>query len=1471
MKHGHIVLLMGLVPVVGGAAEPKAGAAGSLSIASISQTPWILKDDGQLKVEVVLHVRNTGSAREGWVRITVPGKAPCVEAAGELAPGDNKLTVRHPELGKDGDKVAFELFGGRTCEGPPLAARVEALGKTRHWTVYVNHDMHQDVGYTAHQEDLKRRIWPGYLDKTFQHIADSDAWDEPSKARRGIESSMLLYDSALLARDADWIEMLKRHIANRRIGYSATFGSLAQENMSAEELARSCYYSRRHLHDMLGGGCAAVANMADNNSLCWSAIDTLVGAGIRYYTLRLWGGESRWRRPAALYYVEASRSGKRLLVYDYGDYTKEPFGLKTGKIESVRPAVARRLMDLQRDPKYPYDAFLCQFTNSDNGPTNPAVYRAVKDFNALGYEYPRMICALPEDFYRHVEERFGKDIPVLRGHFENWWNWGVGSTARETAAHKTTQETLAAAELLATVACAAEPGRRYPYEDLATSWKNMVLYAEHTWGSNGSGVDNQWFWKRNTALQPQVTAAKVLRESMADLHARIPAAGRSIVVWNFAPWKRTDVARLASAGLPERLSITDVETGRPAALQRTNDGQIAFLATGVPAVGYKTFRVVETASPASPGGRIEDRPSASGDRLENRFYRVTFDPNGSVSSIVDKLRGSAELVDADCPHRLNEFVYWYQTKVPFAVTKAKLTPHVGPVMATMTAEGACFGVDSMKRTVILYRDLPRIDFVNDVVKSPSGFPRGWPKEEGYFVFPLNVPGFLLRHELPAGNVRPLVDPNPGQPEQLAGSCTDHYTVSRWVDVSNQKDFGVTLSCASAPLMMYGGRRARTFDVGYKAARPWLYCYVFNNLWYTNFQKTQPGRVVFRYSLRPHAGGDWLAGGAHRFGIETNSPLRAGVIGAAQKGRAGFDGAGGGLLAIDQPNVMLIAAKLAEANGEGVILRFNEIEGKRTNVTVDLARFAPQAVIETDLVENDRAPLALSGTKVSFTISSYGPATLRLTFGKAPPAVANAKAVTDQYGTHVTWAVAAGAAHYEVCRGTSADFAPGAGTYLASVNVNHFLDRQVHNAVKGKYYYKVRAAGPGRKGPFSPAAAATAGAINDTTPPAAPVLYAKALRFDKVALSWETPADDVAVKGYRLFRDGSQFAEIPAVYNSWMDLRTDPNKEYEYSVRAVDEAGNVSEQGGAKVSTHGFVVPPDTPPAEALQAVQAAAPGPKSPEPKPPKPGNAAPKAAVTVSSEFAAGFAGKHLVDGWCARHEVGEWSSKGQAKPWLRLEWAEPVTIGKVVLYDRANPLDHARAGRLTFSDGSSIDVSGIANDGSAKEVVFPARKVKWMKFGVTQSTGANIGLSEIEVFGASAAQTPATAAAVGPTTRPTSDPKLDAAAEVEAIVTAASKPRPPKKLGIYPNGFYVVKYDVRKLVSGRLEGRAIQAVHWSVRDRKVTPAAAIRAGEVHRLKLVSWDEAREQFKADQFAIDDDFVDIETPMYFVLSWRAAR
>lgn len=137
--------------------------------------------------------------------------------------------------------------------------------------------------------------------------------------------------------------------------------------------------------------------------------------------------------------------------------------------------------------------------------------------------------------------------------------------------------------------------------------------------------------------------------------------------------------------------------------------------------------------------------------------------------------------------------------------------------------------------------------------------------------------------------------------------------------------------------------------------------------------------------------------------------------------------------------------------------------------------------------------------------------------------------------------------------------------------------------------------------------------------------------------------------------------------------------------------------------------------------------------------NIAPQARVTVSDALNEETGAERLTDGIVMCHEQGEWACRGSVTswgimhmPWARLEWDAEVCIDRVVLYDRVSPEEHLAGGTLHFSDGSQVSVTGIPNDGSACDIRFPARKVKWLRFEATDGNGKNIGLSEIEVFAA-------------------------------------------------------------------------------------------------------------------------------------------
>ncbi|MFC5449957.1 DUF7402 domain-containing protein [Paenibacillus aestuarii] len=121
-------------------------------------------------------------------------------------------------------------------------------------------------------------------------------------------------------------------------------------------------------------------------------------------------------------------------------------------------------------------------------------------------------------------------------------------------------------------------------------------------------------------------------------------------------------------------------------------------------------------------------------------------------------------------------------------------------------------------------------------------------------------------------------------------------------------------------------------------------------------------------------------------------------------------------------------------------------------------------------------------------------------------------------------------------------------------------------------------------------------------------------------------------------------------------------------------------------------------------------------------------ATVTASTYYDYRYTPDKVFDGVIGKSGDGEWASKGEQNPWIQLNWTTNQTISKIVFYDRPNTVDWARGGTLSFSDGSTLTVSGIPNDGSAYSVTFPDKTVTWVKFQISGESRTNVGLSEME-----------------------------------------------------------------------------------------------------------------------------------------------
>jgi chitodextrinase len=84
---------------------------------------------------------------------------------------------------------------------------------------------------------------------------------------------------------------------------------------------------------------------------------------------------------------------------------------------------------------------------------------------------------------------------------------------------------------------------------------------------------------------------------------------------------------------------------------------------------------------------------------------------------------------------------------------------------------------------------------------------------------------------------------------------------------------------------------------------------------------------------------------------------------------------------------------------------------------------------------------------------------------------------------------------------------------------------------------------------------------DTTPPAVPENLSSEVSQTTVNLRWTASTDNVAVVGYRIYRDGIQIGT--SATNSYSDTDVTAGETYRYTISAYDAAGNESDQSVCK--------------------------------------------------------------------------------------------------------------------------------------------------------------------------------------------------------------------------------------------------------------------------------------------------------------------
>ncbi len=1138
-------------------------------ISKVEPSPFITKEGFQ-EALLTLRLRTDFS---GWYRVTFGELPPYTFPLGALKRGNRQVKIllkdTH-ELLRPGEviRLRIELFRNKAYRGEPEAVYVnDCWSRTRHWEFYLSQTMHTDLGYTDYQEDL-RPLFSRFLDTVKEYMKNSDGRDSDlQKYKYAIESGWVLGEGYFTQRNADQIQEIVELIERGRMTVGAGRFNYTMECFSTEEAARAAYYTNRYLVDQLGIPPSTTQRMFDNPAFSKSYVDVAASAGIRYGIHSMNPDRSPYHKKKLydLFYMDGMDPSHRLLIFNgktYGEnygFGGDHWNPDNGGASLAQKNLLSLIAELEARTgrrSYPYDKFpLPLIPYGDNKQPMELPIKVANEVNRrwtdAGYLYPHITTAFPESFFEEVEREYKDMIPVEHGTEENWWNDGWGTTAFESGVNKQAGVTVPLAETAAGLSSLLY-GEKYPRDDLKEAVERNLTYDEHTWGYHSYTGDEmyhrQFEWKRSNAFGAKALGEKVLNQSLKALAAQVKTESKAIFVYNPMNWERNDTVAIKNASaFPQCFEIIDGETSIPYVLEGE---QLTFVAQRIPALGYKVFSIRETGRSA----QFKIEFNSGSDFIENAFYKVAFYPDGTIRSIRDKQNGNREVVES--AQKFNQYQYFDDFGIPFSnmgkkfskhrwamytpqAQQAKLQIEQNAVYIAAVLNTGTFRAGGIRQQVRLYRDIPRIEIVNEVVKSP--LPSLKSKEEAFYVFPFAAgKGYTIRYDLPIGNA--------AEGEQVYGTSTDWYTANQWVNVHDQSDdYSMTLAIPNTALLQFGERRTGRWSFDYHSEKPRIYSYIFNNMWQTNFQGDQPGYACFQYALSTGHGED--IGRINRFARAYSAPLQAVVIDGPQDA----DGpASGQYLTVSHSNLMLTTLKAAEANGGGMIVRFCEISGQAAaGVRVTL----PRAIVsynETDVIENDVED-SQSGNVITFDVPPYGLKTFRICTPQVLPAVSGCRAVScggKKNGTQVSWDGVRNALYYEVFR--MRDGAPP--QFLTATEKTEWFDTQVPAQLSGRYQYMVRACGSGEKGPFSDrieiqSAAGEAPCSRALEKPILGVIPREKQRID---LYWTPVLGSVC---YRIYRDGQQIGETENAYLcTYRDRSVSFGNTYRYTVTAVDAFG-----------------------------------------------------------------------------------------------------------------------------------------------------------------------------------------------------------------------------------------------------------------------------------------------------------------------------
>lgn len=787
------------------------------------------------------------------------------------------------------------------------------------WTVYLIHHSHTDIGYTERQDKIIRYHYDFILQAidilNKIHAGEAESGRGFVWQCENYWQVRNFYEHA----SAEYIADFERYVKSGEIGLSGNYLNMT-ELISADVLHSRIRlgreYGERIGHPITSGMCA------DINGMAWGYGDALYENGVtNFFTcIHTHHGMFPLYQKQCPFYWETPK-GSRVLVWN-GDYYHlgnelflAPHGGSTYQIrdefhapinnhmilnqsakdtwqkelEIGQKRVERYLENLEEE-SYPWNfvPFMVSGSITDNAPPSLAAAERVNLLNQM-YGGRIVFHMVTLDQFFDVVKNQCREIPCYRGDWNDWWADGVGSTPAAVKLYLDAKRKYDICQKL------EEDGDAHPAELKEAAAENMMLYAEHTWGSSSS-VTEPWEslvgnleWKKAAyAVNGHTAASEWLDRLLAkrgEISIRQNKGQRYRIInpqsmpvmdsvclyierWEYVEGVRygedvpievvdcvtKQIIPCQVHGTARAIAVEVVLTMQP---KEQRDVEIRLVHQ------VKPVTLTNKASIGAEGvaDLLGDGMRKDSQCVETPYYRVMFDQEEGICSVIDKT-WDRELLRRD------------RTEAPFSgiyeVTHGNGDPHqirrdmgrnrkstaskryrsalegirvveCGAVYTTVELTYSLAGCGFYQVSLKIYEEMKKLEARVRIHKDSV-----WEPENLYIALPFTAGEDGVSYLDKTGCIiRPGID-------QLPGSCQEFYLLQNGV-VWEHESQTVAVAFRDSPMAVFGDLKAAPVRLcsgnDWDRNRAPLYSWVMNNFWETNFKADLGGFYEFAYTVR----------------------------------------------------------------------------------------------------------------------------------------------------------------------------------------------------------------------------------------------------------------------------------------------------------------------------------------------------------------------------------------------------------------------------------------------------------------------------------------------------------------------------------------------------------------------------------------------------------------------------------------------